>query len=488
MTLDRLASTVLPWRWESPAELRDEIDEEIRFHLEQRVRQLEADGLPEDEARARAEAIFGDIERTTLDCLTIQMRERIMLQKIQWVVIGVLVIGLIVLGSSYMTTVARQRAMVDEFRAVAEVQEQALEQARKRNEEAASGSARTLEEVTADWRARFEVKPDDWRHGLVTAKALVAQLEPDEAVRVLTDLWPEVSDTHKLQALKAFAFEHGHPETLVVMNLGATADALEVQSRAFHYLKDYAFRSFVDDYQTYPAWYERWNGTPLDQVLVENAREFVAKLHGKQPEELVDELRDFGGLDFRSGENLGVDLAEVFRDAGALALLESWLASGDEDAIHRAYSWAASLEADETWLRGHVLPGLDGDDPEVIARAVRALGQKRNTWAVPELVAYLERIELVAGEDLAGSAIFAAAGGLAEIGDPSVIPTLIGLIAANPGYDTIYGIGYYGLGRLTGVSYDESHDGTWWIDWWGKNLGRFPTQVRSIPIPDYERR
>jgi len=203
--------------------------------------------------------------------------------------------------------------------------------------------------------------------------------------------------------------------------------------------------------------------------------------------DLAEELREFERLDLRAGDNLGLDLAGVFLDAGALLLLEDWLGSADEDALERAYSWAAALDLDEAWLRAHVLSALHDEDPNTIGNAIRALGHERNAWAVPELIGYLERAVLAPGAELSRSGIWAAAGALAQIGDPAAIPALIGLIAANPCYDTIYGIGYFGLGKLTGVTYDESHDGAWWRDWWSKNLGRFPSDVRALPVPDHGR-
>ena len=78
---------------------------------------------------------------------------------------------------------------------------------------------------------------------------------------------------------------------------------------------------------------------------------------------------------------------------------------------------------------------------------------------------------------------------LAKNGDPRAIPPLIGLIDADNSYDTIYGIGYFGLGfgelgKVTGVYYSSYHDGAWWRRWWAKNRSRFPKEVQDIPIPD----
>lgn len=76
---------------------------------------------------------------------------------------------------------------------------------------------------------------------------------------------------------------------------------------------------------------------------------------------------------------------------------------------------------------------------------------------------------------------------LSERADPSVIPTMIGLIAANNGYDTIYDIGYFGLHELTGVSYSGIHDGGWWRDWWVEHRASFGDEFTKIDIPEFER-
>ncbi len=72
---------------------------------------------------------------------------------------------------------------------------------------------------------------------------------------------------------------------------------------------------------------------------------------------------------------------------------------------------------------------------------------------------------------------------LGDIGDPRAIPAMIAMIEADGTYDTVYDVGYFGLERLTGVSYDESHDGAWWRAWWEKNQGRLPESVQGVAIP-----
>ena len=73
---------------------------------------------------------------------------------------------------------------------------------------------------------------------------------------------------------------------------------------------------------------------------------------------------------------------------------------------------------------------------------------------------------------------------IAKFKDPLAIPTLIGVIDADNSYDTIYGVGYFGLGKITGVQYSPYHDGAWWRRWWEKNKSGYPEEVQSIAIPE----
>jgi putative ABC transport system permease protein len=51
------------WPWRDAMEIRREVDEEIRFHLDMRAEELKSEGMPEKEARARALHEFGDTHR-----------------------------------------------------------------------------------------------------------------------------------------------------------------------------------------------------------------------------------------------------------------------------------------------------------------------------------------------------------------------------------------------------------------------------------------
>ena len=65
----------LRWRfWNVPVER--EVDSELAFHLEMRIRELVEQGIPPDEARAAALARFGDVEQITETCRDLGRRIR----------------------------------------------------------------------------------------------------------------------------------------------------------------------------------------------------------------------------------------------------------------------------------------------------------------------------------------------------------------------------------------------------------------------------
>src|SRR5215208_2496106 len=59
----------LPWR--SAERVRADLDTELRFHIEEHVRELVAAGVSEEQARREAAREFGDIDGTRDYCLTL---------------------------------------------------------------------------------------------------------------------------------------------------------------------------------------------------------------------------------------------------------------------------------------------------------------------------------------------------------------------------------------------------------------------------------
>jgi hypothetical protein len=75
------------------AEIEADIREELAAHVALRARDNEAAGMPPEEALRDAELRFGDAERVVAACRDVQMKERIVLQRINVVLIVVLIVG-----------------------------------------------------------------------------------------------------------------------------------------------------------------------------------------------------------------------------------------------------------------------------------------------------------------------------------------------------------------------------------------------------------
>jgi serine/threonine protein kinase len=74
--------------------------------------------------------------------------------------------------------------------------------------------------------------------------------------------------------------------------------------------------------------------------------------------------------------------------------------------------------------------------------------------------------------------------------DKEAIPLLIGIIEADNSYDTVYGVGYFGLGSLIKplkVRYSPFHDGAWWRRWWERNKSNFSESVQAQEISLFDK-
>lgn len=89
--------------------VRAEIDEELRFHIDEVARALQRDeGLPPHEAFAEALVRFGDLEQVRRACVRQRIGETVMIQRLHFLL--TLALGLIALGSVATLVVQHRRA------------------------------------------------------------------------------------------------------------------------------------------------------------------------------------------------------------------------------------------------------------------------------------------------------------------------------------------------------------------------------------------
>lgn len=93
-----LPSWLQPGDGRPPAQIEDEVREELQLHLDLMTEELRQSGLDDEAARAQAQERFGDVDLLVRQCRTIQQGDIPMLQRVQTVLFVCLLAGLIALG------------------------------------------------------------------------------------------------------------------------------------------------------------------------------------------------------------------------------------------------------------------------------------------------------------------------------------------------------------------------------------------------------
>jgi predicted esterase/tRNA A-37 threonylcarbamoyl transferase component Bud32 len=334
--------------------------------------------------------------------------------------------------------------------------------------------------VADEWRDRIAAMNGmNWRQALATANA-VAALPPEDGLAVVREHWNAVTNAEsRKQFLKAFNFA-AHERQLPVIELGVLDPVPEVQHWALTYVKELALRDFRNDLDAARTWVGDHREMSLHDVVHDSARAAALELSGPADKDLLDRLKliERNASLLRKYSNAGPE-------AGLDVIVAMNCATQDQAIAAQALRTAGQLDFDDQRAQTIFLPRITADNPPAVrAAAIHALGRTPRPWALDPVLTNLTDVVLRGPGD--AMLIWAAAQCLATIGSPRVIPTLIGLIEADNTYNTIYGIGYFGLNKLTGVAYDEKHDGAWWRDWWSKNRQRFPPEVEALGIPRFE--
>jgi erythromycin esterase len=360
-------------------------------------------------------------------------------------------------------------------------------------QDAAGAQGKSVDRV--EWARKLaDLRDKNWRVASALGDEL-AELDPDEGFAIVKENWDKIDKADaRQQILKSWNYAmpyplhaRNHPRLLDVLDLGVRDQSPEVQKSAFHFLRGVAFQDFAEDFEAYKKWYESARGKPVIQVIEESVRRLVAeagRVEGKEAQALAQYI---------SREHTFRDVAEsreAAKDAGFLQVLERWIASGaDAKAAKGQISLASSaldivaqLKIAEDDLRRVVVPLLAPSVPvDVRSNAATALQRKEFSWAVDLLLKVLtDSLSGDPGELRA--MVMHASMALGHMDDPRAIPTMIAVIDADNTYDTVYFVGWFGLNPLTGVDYDESHDGAWWRKWWLKNRDRYPPAVREMEI------
>ena len=505
---------------EGEVDEQDEVLEELRFHLEMRAADNEAEGMEPSAARRDAEARFGDFPSIYAACSRLKQGDSMVLQRVQT---GLLALTLVVIGvlalrlrQSQLETRAVMNDMqagfsnmlerVEELSQERDAPDTERELARLVDDERGAFGRREvaapappapgldrarLEGELDRWIDRVPSPTESWRAGVAFGEE-VAALPPEDALLVMQHVWPHMTNPeHRCQSLKAFVFHGGHPFAVQVLHLAATDPDLSVQGWAWGYLSDYAFQDFSTDPALYSEWWSRFGHRPLDEVLVENANDLAVRARELSFGAATDsdlaaawsELLEVVDLDLRPGGVAGVDLAQTLREAGLLEVVERGLLSSDEEQATRLLSWAERLRPEEGWIAQQIVPVCLDDNASAAVRqkAAQVLGRLAPPYA-------LETLEQLAthevDRDPDGPVVRAAVRGLGDVRDPRAVPFLIGLLERTDqdlGLRSTIGAG--ALQELTGVRFDVQRDAAWWRTWWEDNRLRFEPAVSGLEIP-----
>lgn len=310
------------------------------------------------------------------------------------------------------------------------------------------------------------------------------QMPAQEARALLAWVFPRMNHEEKrVECLRAFGRTPRGELLVHVLGLSLADPTARVRKDAIYWAEGLGLEAFGEDPARLEAWIEENDGKPITQVIEENARAFGQRLKSLDPRGLHRVLESVDAGRFLNVPGERVDVAALLRREGVLEHLVQSLPRGNGDDEQELQNgilrWISTLKPDFAFVRQHffdILREPAKHPPAVVTHAYALVGSRGTPEAIDALIASYE----TATDRMHWWAISTA---LAAAGATRAIPAMIGMIEADNGYNSIYGIGYFGLHSFTGVKYDESHDGRWWRDWWEKNSHRFAKEVPDPEIP-----
>ena len=294
------------------------------------------------------------------------------------------------------------------------------------------------------------------------------KLDPDKSFELFTKVWPTLtSDRQRWSLLGAFSRSR-HPRIMDILNYGINDPSPGVQKLALDRLKGHTLKDFSNDL----AGYEEWREGTKDMTL----EEVVTKAFDERSKEAYE---DDGALQKLMKDAKRLFDKKLIPQDKMLKFCEHTINERSPNAVVAVLEYLGSyqftVELNEEYLRRVVVPILTNpdevlDNVEVQTAAIRALVGKNNIWSIEVILPILDK---EFKSDNARQSYYTEVANTVETTKYyEAIPKLIEIIKRDPKHATYY-IGYFGLSRLTGVSYHESHDGEWWENWWEKNKSRF---------------
>ncbi len=302
-------------------------------------------------------------------------------------------------------------------------------------------------------------------------------IDPQVGFEVLRDIWKDLRSIDAKIAILNTYLAAANPHIVEIAYIGATDPNLVVQNFALNVAESVSFRSFTDDYDAFLAWYKTAQSKPLKEILTEGVTALTKRY--QQADDSARELllNQLLNRNYSAPTRIAKARREVVLSSPLLDVIGKSLNSdATPNALQMGFQLFRLMRPDEAFLKRYILPLCKHDQPaSVRLQAVAVLARPDCKFATATVLQlYLD--------EYPESLVYNVGQTLSQIGDASVIPTLIGILDADNTREGALVVGNV-LAQLTGVFINESHDAIWWREWWRKNRTRLPEEIRNLPIP-----
>lgn len=302
-------------------------------------------------------------------------------------------------------------------------------------------------------------------------------IDPQIGFEVLRDVWKDLRSIDAKIAILNTYLAAANPRIVEIASIGAVDSSLVVQNFALNVAESVSFRSFTEDYDAFMEWRKTAQGKPLKEVLAEGIAALTKRYQQADDGTREALLNQLLNRNYTAPTRIAKARREAVLNSSLLEVIgKSINSDATPNALQMGFQLFRLMRPDEAFLRKYILPLCKREQPaSVRLQAVAVLGRADCKWAAPAVLQlYLEEYP----ENL----VYNVGQALGQIGDASIIPTLIGVLDADNTREGALMIGNV-LAQLTGVFINESHDALWWREWWRKNKTRLPEEIRNLAIP-----
>ena len=305
----------------------------------------------------------------------------------------------------------------------------------------------------------------------------LVEIDPEIGFATLRDNWTKIRSTQAKESLINTFLCAANPHMVEIIHLGATDTNVSVQSFAIQAAETIAFRPLAENYNVYLEWHKSVEGKTLQEVLIPGVNEFVAKFRAADSAGREPLLETLLTKQFNQPTRISRLRRKAVVDAGILEPLAKCLDPKAGQVTNQyALQVLARIKPTGDFAKSAILPLAGKDSPlNLRYQALQILGSPENGWAAQPLLNMLI-------DEYPDNITYSIGTALGAIGDPHVLPTLIGMLDADNTREGVLAIGNV-LFAVTGVYVKETNDAAWWRQWLDKNKMRLPADLRAAAIP-----